>query len=41
MDRIIALSLLAAQPSIKHHEGCFELYGYDILIDCELHAWLL
>lgn len=39
---IVLLTLLPVSQEIKSHTtGCFELYGFDILIDNDLKAWLL
>ena len=38
---IILRSLLAVQPVMINDRHCYELYGYDIIIDQDLKPWLL
>jgi tubulin polyglutamylase TTLL9 len=38
---IILRSLLAVQPVMITDRHCFELYGYDVIIDQDLKPWLL
>ena len=38
---LIIRSLLAVQNVIIHDKHCFELYGYDIMIDEDLKPWLI
>ena len=32
---------MSVRPVIFNDNRCFELYGYDILIDCNFKPWLL
>ena len=41
MNRLIIHSLLACQNVIINDRHCFECYGYDLLIDDDLKAWLV
>eukprot|EP00501_MAST-03F_sp_TOSAG23-6_P000423 GSMAST32.ASY1.ANO1.435.1 assembled CDS len=38
---LILKSLVCADDLIKHQPNCFEVYGYDIIIDSSLRPWLL
>lgn len=41
MDVVYMSSLKAVQPVMLNDKHCFELYGYDILIDKNLKPWLI
>lgn len=41
IDRIFLIALKAVQPVILNDKHCFELYGFDVLIDDTFVSWLI
>ncbi|KAG2482988.1 hypothetical protein HYH03_018114 [Edaphochlamys debaryana] len=41
IEGVILKSLRAVQPIIQSDRHCFELYGYDVIIDAGLKPWLI
>ncbi|CAM9115362.1 unnamed protein product [Ectocarpus fasciculatus] len=41
IDRVIGSTLLAAQPYMRPRASSFQLFGFDLHLDCDLNPWLL
>ena len=41
INNIIYVSLKAVQGVVINDKHCFEMYGFDILIDANLKPWLI
>eukprot|EP00054_Salpingoeca_dolichothecata_P018015 m.109672 g.109672 ORF g.109672 m.109672 type:complete len:157 (-) comp22694_c0_seq6:51-521(-) len=41
IDNVIITSLQAVQPNMINDKHCFEVYGFDVLIDKDLVPWLI
>ena len=41
VKKIVSHTLMCTQGEINPHRGCFELFGFDIMIDEEYNPWLI
>lgn len=41
MKEIVINTITSVKDVVTHHKSCFELYGFDILLDKEFNPWLL
>lgn len=41
LDAIVLATCKAARSKLVQRSGCFELYGFDLMLDADLRVWLL
>lgn len=41
LKNLIINTLESVQDSFEYKKGCFELYGFDIMLDDQFNAWLI
>ena len=41
IERLVVHSLKAVQQTIINDKNCYEMYGYDVMIDADLKPWLI
>ena len=41
IKNILINTLESVQDCFEYKKGCFELYGFDIMVDTEFNAWLI
>ena len=41
IKNVIINTLESVQDTFEYKRGCFELYGFDIMIDADFNAWLI
>ena len=41
IESLVTRSLLSVQRVMVHDKHCFELYGYDVIVDAKLKPWLI
>ncbi len=41
IHKVVIKSLVSVDGVIPHHRNCFEVFGYDVLIDRRLRPWLI
>ena len=41
LKMVIINTLESVQDTFEYKKGCFELYGFDIMIDEDFNAWLI
>ena len=41
MIKIITLTMESVKTQMKPNKACFELFGYDFLVDSEYETWLI
>lgn len=41
LEKLIVETLMCAQHQISQSSNSFELFGFDVILDCDLNPWLL
>ena len=41
IKNVVINTLESVQDSFEYKKGCFELYGFDIMIDTDFNCWLI
>lgn len=41
IEELIVRTLVATSKIMQNDKRCFELYGFDVMIDAELKPWLI
>lgn len=41
IQKVVTETLKSVKENVKHKHNCFELYGFDFVLDQELSPWLI